>query len=959
MLRSKSQLAPSLLCAVLLASYGQLSAQDTNALNKLFNDAQASFAAQKYDDAATKLETLIKQSEALPKAPLEMLRFSLALAYFQNNKFAEAEAAFAQTVAKHPNGEYTSRSYLGIGRSILAQKDPAKNDKAIQAFTSAANDSKLRAEAGLYLGRFYIDLGKNDEALKVFRSLMGSEVRTPQQTSAAVEAIDLLAQSGNIEDLISYLNRLINQQGVRDAIAWYANQVIIRADQLTASGKYDSALAIYRSILPRRQLLEVQQMSLERQKLTLTALEKREEAEKNLPIEQRPNTSASELAEKLKVTIAASEEALKAITDKEDLDAALLMRRGRCLYYLNRNEEALICFKYLQDKFPKAPDAEHATYSQIVILNRLKRPEETQKVAAEFIKKYPQATKREQVAMLAGDGLAQAGKWAEVIRFYEGMEKDYPSSPSRPMFLFYQGLALFQLNEFADAEKKFKEIIDKYPASELVETALYRIGMTRFLTNDSKGTREAFQQYLSRFPDGDFAGEVNYRLSFIDFNDTKNDQSDKIIKTLSAFISTHPEDPALASMYSLIGDVYSQKKKDAQKKPMTDKALEAYLSAAAVANSEQIMAYVMDAATNIMQANKDWAGIAKLHGDLYQKQPNTSMGIRSAAWVAKMKLREGKTDEAIKFLTDALKPSIGDPANEQVEFLIDELTKTFVPPGKKAREANVEELCDKLAEVLHKAAEGNENQTTNARIYYARAKLAQLLRDSERSNRYMKGIATADTDPAALSPVLLYVAADLLMKDGNYDQAEGMYKRLADRYKESSFADAGPAGLGQIALARGNNEEALTIFDDILNNNAGSSRYPDVMIGKLKALVALSKLDEAEKQGTDMLGDKRSFRGGPTGQILTLLGDIHRKRAEKQTGDAKKESLAKAHAFYQKTYTAYQAFPDVCAEAFWRAYEVAKQLGDNELATNTLKQLAENPKLQKTARAKQAKEQNP
>ena len=959
MLRSKSHLASTLACALLLAAPAKLAAQDTNALNTLFTQAQASFAAQKYDEAATQLQSLITQAEKLPKAPLELLRFSLGLAYFQAKKFTEAEATFSECAVKHPNGEYTSRCYLGIGRAILEQKNPAKNDKAIQAFTSAANDPKLRAEAGLYLGRLYSDLGKTDEALKVFKSLMGSEVRTPQQTSAAVEAIDLLAQSGKIEDLISYLDRLINQPGVRDAAAWYANQVIIRADQLTAAGKYEAALAIYRSILPRRQLLEVQQISLERQNKNLEALTKRAEAEAKLPIEQRPNTSANDLAEKLKATINSTDEALKAITEKEDLDAALLMRRGRCLYYLNRNEEALICFKYLQDKFPKASDAEHAAYSQIVILNRLKKPDETQKLAAEFIRKYPEAQKREQVALLAGDGLAQAGKWAEVIRFYEGMEKDYASSPSRPLFLLYQGIALFQLNEYADSEKKFKEIVDKYPTSDLIETALYRIAMAHFLTNDYKGTLTAFRNYLTRFPDGEYAGEANYRLAFIDFNNREQDKSDQIIKDLTSFMNTHPEDAATASMYSLIGDVYAQKKKDEQGKPMTDKALEAYLKAAQVATSDQILSYVMDAATNIMQANKDWAGIAKLHSEYYQKHPNTSMGTRSATWVAKMQLRDGKPDGAVKFLVGALQPIIADPANEQVEFLIDELAKTFVPPGKLAREANVEQLCDKLAEVLHQAAAGKENQTTNARIYYGRAKLAQLLRDTERANRYMKGIATAETDPASLSPVLLYVSADLLMKEGNYDQAEGMYRRLADRYKESSFADAGPAGLGQVALARGNNEEALTIFDEILASNSGTSRYADVMIGRLKALVALSKLDEADKLAISLLGDKRAFRGAPTGQILLLSGDIYRKRAEKQIGMEKKESLAKAHGFYQKTYTAYQAFPDVCAEGYWRAYEVAKLLGDNELAANTLKTLAENPKLQKTARAKQAKEQKP
>jgi len=46
--------------------------------------------------------------------------------------------------------------------------------------------------------------------------------------------------------------------------------------------------------------------------------------------------------------------------------------------------------------------------------------------------------------------------------------------------------------------------------------------------------------------------------------------------------------------------------------------------------------------------------------------------------------------------------------------------------------------------------------------------------------------------------------------------------------------------------------------------------------------------------------------------------------------------------------------PEVCAEAYWQAYETAKELGDNTLANETLKTLSTHPKLQKTQRAQDA-----
>ncbi len=90
----------------------------------------------------------------------------------------------------------------------MLQDTPEKKQQAIEALKNAAKDPKYRSEAGLWLGQVYTDLGKHDEALKVFRSLMGSDVRTPQQTTAAVEVIGLLADTGKLEDLTAYLDRL-------------------------------------------------------------------------------------------------------------------------------------------------------------------------------------------------------------------------------------------------------------------------------------------------------------------------------------------------------------------------------------------------------------------------------------------------------------------------------------------------------------------------------------------------------------------------------------------------------------------------------------------------------------------------------------------------------------------------------------------------------------------------------
>ena len=114
--------------------------------------------------------------------------------------------------------------------------------------------------------------------------------------------------------------------------------------------------------------------------------------------------------------------------------------------------------------------------------------------------------------------------------------------------------------------------------------------------------------------------------------------------------------------------------------------------------------------------------------------------------------------------------------------------------------------------------------------------------------------------------------------------------------------------------------------------------------------------EEAEKLALEIAGDK-VFRGEFAGKAYIMLAGIYRKQAEKAASpDAKAELLKKAHGTYQRVYVANQSVPEVAAEAYWQAYETALALSNTDLANETLKALAANPKLKNTARAKKAVE---
>lgn len=922
------------------------------AIKRLFTEVDAAFEAKNYADAILKIQELLKALASYGDAPFETLYFNIGLANLLSNKAADAEAGFLECLKRYPKGEYAARCYLGAGRACIMQETPEKKTQAVEYLKNAAADPKLRTEAGLWLGQVYTDLGQKDEALKVFRSLMGSDVKTPEQTTAAVKAAGILADGGKVGDLTAYLDRLSSQAGVRDAIAWYVSQILVRGDELVANQSYEMALAVYRAVPPRSQILEVQTSSLESMKKDLQILEKRVEADKAKP-DAQPNRAAMkavELVNSLKPAIGIAEEALKAVQDKADLDAALLMRRGRCLFYLERFEEALVCFRALRTKYESATDAKAAAFAEIVILNKLKDTKGIKERCEAYMQKYPDAENMEQVATLAGEILVQSGNWKDVGAFYSGLETKFPQSENMDRFVFFQAVAFFQDGDFSQSAPLFARLLKNHPNSPLVENALYYVAMSNFLNNKYKESLASCNEYLSKFPDGMFAGDMRYRLSFIDFNDKEEDQSDKIIRDLTGFLSSHPADSSNGSILCLLGDTYKKKGKD-------DEAFEAYKKAAWTDSPDDVIQYSLDSATTILQAKKDWAGIADLHGQFLKYKPDGALSLISASWVAKMKAREGKGLEAAEMLGSALKTRIGDPSSEQVEFLIDELVKTLVP-RKKPAEIDVEALDKQLTDILGNVVAGLENPTTAARIYYARARLAQLVRRADRSDLYLKGIATGNAKtPSALSPALLSVSGDILLKNGDLEGAEAMYQRLIERYSKSSFSDAGPVGMGYVALARKNPTDALRIFEDALQNNPGMSRFKEATLGKLQALVDLERYDTATTLALEIVGDKM-FRGQSVADAYMLLAKAYRKQAAKNPGTEGTELLKKAHGTYQRVYVAYQGFPEVCADAYWQAYETAKELGEETLAADTLKALKEHPKLKNTKASKMAAEMN-
>lgn len=356
-------------------------------LNKLFDEAAKAFAANNYPEALGKLKELLRLCGDQPKYPIEMLMFNVGLAHLLGDHPAEAEKAFAECAKKFPQGEYTSRCHLGLGKAAIAQGGKEKQDLAIEELKKAAADPEFLTEASLALARIYLDRKDRTKARETLRPLTGAEIRTPQQATNALEVVSLLAENFQLDDLRPYLDHLLTQPGVLKSMAWFSNQMVVTGDAMVAAKKWDSALAIFRAIPERAKILQTQAGSLATQREELAALKER----------GGDPMKAAEAIQKAEAALKMNEEGQAAIEGLKDFDAALLMRCGQCCYYLSRSQEAAKAFAAIRKDYPGAKDAQAAAFSEIVLYQSVSDKAKVRELAEAFMSKYPQAAEMDKV----------------------------------------------------------------------------------------------------------------------------------------------------------------------------------------------------------------------------------------------------------------------------------------------------------------------------------------------------------------------------------------------------------------------------------------------------------------------------------------------------------------------------------------------------------------------------------
>lgn len=901
--------------------------QETEAL---MNEALRLFGEAKYAEALAKIEQVKKNVSG---KPFPQVLFVEGASFFNQNEYDKAIGPLEEYVKNFAEGEFINPVRLALGRCYINKGEP---DKGIEILKDVVNKApEMKAEAGLFVAEALRKQEKADEALAVLKSVIADGVRSAESIQAAMMAADIHVAKGELDQAGELMEKVKGYATGGDNVAQMNNIYLRLGDQMLEKKSFREALGAYQMV--RRQV-EISGL----QKAVIAKIEQSLANPGKGPI----RGTKEELEEKLKV----NRDLLQEIEARSDYDASLYYRLGRCYFEMGRFWESLLAFDVIVQDFKEFPQRDRCLFGMIIANAQLKRVKAARELCERYIRDFPEGEDLGTVSEMFGMLAYENGNLADAVDSFNKAEGFPKADKERLRFL--RGNVLFEMQRFEDARTTFELLVSEFPETAYKDDALYRIALIYFYQNDSINTTKALNSYMKENPKGQYIVDARYRLAFIKFQAREVDSA---MKDLEQIIADAPNDQNIGQVHSLLGDAYNQKQD-------YEKAIEHFALAVEKAKSEDVLSYAMDQATDLYAGLNQWQQL----GDMWQKylvthKDNEEQELKAVLWISRARVKEGKQDEAKKLLADAIRPKIPNAANEQVEGLIQQLITLTAPKRRRAAPAAdgstppeiTFEQVEKELEQMITPPEAAMNGTAQMRILFAKAWLAKVMREPDKADKLFAVIIEV-ARPEDLSPMLLSTVGDNARRKGDFDKAAGCYNRLNEFFKDTEYADGAAVGLAEIAYEKGENDKALELFTQAIEDYAASSRLLDATLGKAKTLFRLKKYAEAKKIYEDVVNTKE-WRGEAHAESLLMQGEI----------EFAQGNWGAAIPFYQRVFIAHQKWKPLmakaylqCARAFLQLNRPAdppeRQYTDREAAKLTLVEMIKRTDLKDLPEMKQA-----
>lgn len=880
-------------------------AKDSTA-SELLTAGYTAYGAGKFEVSIAAYQKFItdfgKSAEAAPALP-QILPL-LALSQVRLEKWADASETITLFLTKYSDkAAPTAIEDMKFWEAVcLLKQDGAEGARGkFEAFITAYPRSTRLGEVRLMVGITYVQAEDFKAAADYFAKIKNLLSASQRTRAVLLELYSRVESDQNDESL-----RLVVEEYPKLAnntqIAGFELLALQLGSNFLADGEYRKAIAALQRIWSSDRIIKHSEDMLESlQKQLANADQRHLDATIILQITQTTRKVQSDL------------DAMKKVPN---FDSSLRLRLASAYLGMKRYREGGIIMDQMLSEMTPDAIVEKASINLVQCWAQIARWPKAIETADTFAKTFPKSTDLPRVLLLKGQALSADQRYPEAIAVFDDVVKRFPTADVAPRSLFLKGYTQLVNQENEAGIATLESFSEKYPTNEMADTAYYWRGMGYSLGGQHEKARQVLADYIAKYRTGEHITEARFRRAYDAQSMKKYDVSSAELKL---FLKDYPKDPASNDARLLLGDALMALGK-------VDEGIQVLSQ---ITPDEQ--AFFEQGYFKIAKALRAQEKPEALRAHLQKflvEHPKSNRVAEATYGIGKSWQESGDVEKARDIYWQGIEELGNDVEAQAVEDLLTGVTKLYKGEEQKAQ------LLARFHDIEFTAT-ANKQNTLAARALWAQAHIVKKSDPQSSDDFLLKAVPLVDV--RVLNPQLLADFADALKRAGKISEATAMYRDLVKWNPRAVQRDRAFGALGQIALAAGQEKEALEYFVRFDKETFGSPMFGEIMLAKATLEKKRGLLPDAQSTLEKLLANK--FTGSKTkAEALCDIGDLLLAK-----GDA-----AKAVPYYQKIYVMYGRWTDFVARAYLGSGAAFEKLKDRDAAINTYKEMVSRPELADT-----------
>lgn len=925
-----------LLCILPVLPFSQAAfAQETIVtLREVLGQGRTALAAGDYTTAFEAFETVQNRFGEEPEVSEKSFQMTVrplhAYAALLSGEPETAIRLFSAFVEAFPE-DRTRLSFVlfNLARAYSQTKQFRKAIESYKHFVSLDPNRAEVAPATLEVARLMFELGDENEAFQTLDTLYTRQPEGLLRNKARLMALQEALKRGRIDRARDYILNSYWSVTQMPELAILAYAALEMGGQLLTRGEYAAAIECYRLVPPYSELLKAQ-------KQRLVEIQGRFEKRRTSVGIYNGGQFWTQFYTRL---IARLKAQLEGLEDAENYTNALYMAFGRAYLLGGRPREAWILFESLaRDETLAQEQQAEAHYSWILAAIEIGLWEDAFKIAKGFGRRFPDSALAPDALYLLGSAYHGAHQYSDAIKVFSEFLKHHPDHALAARTLLLRGYNHNLLNRPTKAHQDFESFIRKYPDHPLLNQAYLRRALTFFSEQNYEDTLGALRELVPMVQKDPLEPEVAYHIAATLY--AMRDYEQALAET-ERYLKRYPLHNRVNEVRVLMGDIRIGRGEPAIARKIFEEIdpESGRLFTYSVFQIGKILRAVAGA-EEVADRRKHFLDAHIKHFQKYLNRkdiPQKERLSEALYWVGWTHSEFKETEQARMIFQQALDLHGNDIHSEEVPMILRahaRIEKRLSSLSRREREAQLKVRID---QAKTKALE--QNRLT----YFARINLylQSMVPPDDAAGLIFETIKKVPIEQMD-AEVLGRIAAGIVKQYPKVAEDHLVY--LEDQYPDSRHRSYGYFARAQLLIKDGNYEEAKGYFARFRKEAPFHPLSIDTALDYAETLTRTKAYAEAQTVLEDLLR-MRMAKGRPHAKALLALS----KNAESSG------NLKQAIPYAQRVYNVYRAYHDLAAEAYWISALQFEALGDRLAAYKSLDEMLSDPKIRQLPLAEKAK----